>query len=497
MNNLTAYQKEIQDELLKRELSRAHFLNFVQYVSPSYNVTWFHRIYAQIIHLFAKGIIKKLIVSVPPQHGKSELSSRKLPAYMLGKNPDLNIAIASYSTTFARKFNVDTQRIIADPLYYNLFPNTTIPKTKFSQKSEVSYTKTKDEVEVINHKGVLRSVGRGGALTGTLVDIMLMDDLYKDYAEGNSPVVREAVIDWYIAVVRSRLHNNSQQLIVFTRWHEEDLIGWIEVQPEENVIELVSLEQLEPKNIDYDSWYKINFPALSTQSSIENELDERIKKEEALWPERHNTAKLKNDRALDPEKFESLDQGDPKPRVGLLYSNGFNTYTVCPTFKMTKFQVDSKDQGTDYCCAVAYGVGLDDYIYILDVYYSNGDLSEIENETAELILSNRVLEGVIESNSGGYQFARNIDRITKNKLYIETKFQQSNKESRIISNSAQVQKRILFPVNWTGKWPAFSKAVLNFKKNFKANTNDDAPDCLTGVLENSGVLDDWSALYEM
>jgi hypothetical protein len=193
-----------------------------------------------------------------------------------------------------------------------------------------------EECEIVNHNGVLRAVGRGGALTGHPVDIMLMDDLYKDYAEGNSPGRRESVIDWYTSVVRSRLHNDSQELIVFTRWHEEDLIGWLEKR--EEVILLTKKEQL--LNCNPEAWYKINFPALATEASLQNEFDRRREVGQALWRDRHARRKLEIDRDLDSEKFESLYQGDPMPRVGLLYQ-GFNTYIKRPDFRIVKNYTDS------------------------------------------------------------------------------------------------------------------------------------------------------------
>ena len=80
-------------------------------------------------------------------------------------------------------------------------------------------------MEIIGRSGELLSVGREGALTGNRVDCFILDDLYKDAMEAQSPVVRENCWEWYTSVVRTRMHNASRELIVFTRWHEEDLIG--------------------------------------------------------------------------------------------------------------------------------------------------------------------------------------------------------------------------------------------------------------------------------
>ena len=165
------------------------------------------------------------MITVPPQHGKSEGSTRRLPAYMLGVNPDLRIAVSSYNSTFASKFNRDIQRIIDTPEYNHVFSDTLLSG---SIKQSSQFLRNSTEFEIVNKKGSLKSVGRGGALTGNPVDVMIMDDLYKDFAEGNSPIIRDSVWDWYTTVVKTRLHNDSQELIVFTRWHEDDLIGRLE-----------------------------------------------------------------------------------------------------------------------------------------------------------------------------------------------------------------------------------------------------------------------------
>jgi len=486
MGTIPVFQNKIKTEIQRRILARNHFLNFTKYMMPAYQDTFIHINYSNILNYFAEGKIKKLIITMPPQHGKSDQSSRRLPAFMLGINPDLAITVSSYSTTFARKFSTQIQRIIAEQGYNNLFPKTTISKTKFTEKSYNKYARTKDEFEIVNHKGILRAVGRGGALTGNLVDVMIMDDLYKDYAEGNSPVIRESVIDWYISVVRTRLHNQSQELIVFTRWHEEDLIGYIEKK--ENVEILCKKEQLE--NLNSDIWYKINFPAIATSECKKNEFDLRDLNV-PLWSNRHSLEKLKIDRVLDSEKFESLYQGDPIPKKGLLYV-GFNIYVKMPNILSRNNYTDVADTGKDYLCSICYNICEDNCIYITDIIYTQEDNTITEQKVATMFNKNRTGEAVIESNSGGRAFGRNVDRLSGFKHTIIPYFQNTNKESRILTNASELQRIVYFPMNWTGRWVEFARDLLKFKKNFKANKHDDAPDALTGCLEHSGLFYDSS-----
>jgi len=478
-------QERIVSELARRELARRDFLEFANFTMDEFEPTWFHETYYKILNYFSLGMLKKLMVTIGPQNGKSEGSSRRLPAYMLGKNPNLKIGLASFNSSFAQKFSMDVQRIIVDYPYYNLFPETTLQSTEFSPDTRgKEYKKTQSLFEIVNHQGAMKSVGRGGALTGEKIDLMILDDLYKDYSEGNSPIVREAVINWYLSVVLKRLHNKSQQLIVFTRWHEEDLIGYLEKKTKVKTLE--SWKDLEYFIDNPQVWCKINFPTLKIGEPTE--LDPR-EPGEAIWPNRHSREDKEAEREMDEEKFDSLEQGDPKPKRGLLYQKGFNLYKIRPSyFREIKNYTDSADEGTDYLCSICYGVGTDNKIYILDVLYTQAPQEETEPLTAELLSMNKVTFADFESNNGGKGFARSVDRLLNRKIIIEWFHQSGNKESRIITNAPACMRYILFPENWTTMWPEFSRDLLRFRKNFKSNKHNDGPDALTGVLEYSGLL---------
>ena len=229
---------------------------FAAGVYPFLEFRWFHEAYYRVLEAFAAGRVRRLIVTMPPQHGKSVGASTLLPAYLLGRNPDLRIAIASYSASLASKFNRRVQRIIDSPEYAAFFPETTIKRGARPPE----YLRTADEVEIIGHRGGLLSVGREGALTGNRVDCFILDDLYKDAMEANSPVVRENCWEWYTSVVKTRMHNFSGELIVFTRWHEEDLIGTLcRREPFVEFTDWAQLDTLPP-----DTWLYLNFEALKT-----------------------------------------------------------------------------------------------------------------------------------------------------------------------------------------------------------------------------------------
>lgn len=483
---------ELRDnpDLLVQEAARRWLKNFAWYINPKMEFLPFHDAYYRILTLFAYGEIRRLIVQMPPQHGKSEGSSRLLPSFMLGLNPDLRICIASYSGNLARDFNRDIQRIIDTPEYAQIFPQTTINSSNVV--TNTNYLRNSEVFEIIGHRGSLRVVGRGGSLTGKSVDIQILDDIYKDYAEGNSPVVRDAAWNWYTTVVRTRQHNNSQELIVFTRWHEDDLIGRIEKSGEQ-IIEYTGEEDL--ANIPKDAYLRINFAAL--KEGQPNAYDQR-NEGEALWEERHSREKLIAQRELDPVQFQCLYQGNPISAEGRLY-RPFRTYTSREDwgkYIRSGCYIDVADEGSDYHCAVCYDiVKAENQAYneqtrrfepILFALVTDIDMTQENTEVTEvttpaMINRNGTQKVWVESNNGGSQY----EKVIRKKIRAMTApfAQRGNKESRILTASASVNAQILFPLGWETRWSVAYKELTSFLRNFSANKHDDLPDVLTGIVE--------------
>ena len=451
-----------------------NFENFATAVYPFVELQPFHRSYYRLLEAFAEGKVRKLLITMPPQHGKSLGASTLLPAYMLGLNPDLRIAIASYSASLASKFNRRVQRILESDEYAELFPETTIKKSGRSS----SYIRTAEEVEIIGHHGSLISVGREGSLTGNRVDCFILDDLYKDAMEANSPIVRENCREWYTSVVRTRMHNASQEIMVFTRWHEQDLIGTI--RNCERVVDLKEWEEL--GGVDGDTWVALNFEALKV--SEPTEIDPRPVGQ-SLWEERHSAALLASKRRLDPQKFECLYQGNPSTREGLLYGDGFATYTTLPK-EIVRYAnyTDTADMGDDYLCSVCYAVDSDGAIYVTDVVYSREPMEVTEKLVSQMLNRSDTRVATIESNNGGRGFARVVQRLCPN-VRVEWFHQSDNKEARILSNSATVMHSIRMPEGWNRRWNEFYNHIVTYRRMFSSNRWHDAADVLTGIVENS------------
>lgn len=423
-----------------------------------------------------------------PTHN-SEGSSRNLPAFMLGLNPDLKVVIASYAATIAKDFNRDVQRIIDSPEYHSVFPDTTLNNSNVVSISE-GYLRNSDVFEIVGHKGSLRVVGRGGALTSKTADVIIYDDLYKDASEANSPLIREGAWDWYTKVARSRLHNNSQELIVFTRWHPEDIIG--KIIESEQVIFAKKWSDFE--NVPDGAWVLVNFEAIKT--SAPSEIDPR-EVGQALWPERHSLERLESQRALDPVGFDCLYQGSPETAEGRLYQpfKEYSDKSEWGTYVRSGCCVDVADEGDDYLCAITYDIYKSTetsfnehtkrfepllFALVTDIEFTDAPTDVTTITVPRMINANRVQKAWVESNNGGSQFNKTI--MKKVRALCVPYYEGTNKESRIVTNAPFVNQQIIMPVGWESRYPKFHKHVTEFLRMFTANKHDDGVDCLTDVF---------------
>jgi len=331
------YQQSQLTELLpeiNKELARSFLIDFTEYTYKDYGTMWFHKyIASRLDNLLTDDNAKNLIINLPPQHGKSELTSRRFPAFALGRNPDLKITVCAYSADLASTINRQCQRIMETEEYTALFPGTRLNGKNIVTNAKGAYLRNSDIFEIVGRKGFFNSVGIGGPLSGKTVDIGIIDDPIKDYAEAKSEVIRTSIWEWYNTVFKTRLHNKSKQLIIMTRWHEDDLVGKILSDCEEAA-----------------NWEQISIPALKDTYDTKG-IDAR-EYDEALWPDRHSKQKLLDARRIAPMRFEALYQQHPSAQEGIIFKEEtfqyYSATSLPKTFDKMLISVDSsfKDKST-------------------------------------------------------------------------------------------------------------------------------------------------------
>ena len=298
---------------LEAPTSFAHFLG---YSNPKYELEWFHRVIAEHCQMLFEGKIKNLMVFVPPQHGKSEIISRNFPAWALGRDPDLKIASCSYAADLSEQFSRSVQRIIESPEYQEIFPDTYLSTSLKAKNDPRTYIKNVDFFETVGHRGFYKAVGVGGPLTGTPVDIAIIDDPVKDAAEAYSMTYRQKVWEWYNTVLTTRLHNHSRQLFIMTRWHEDDLAGRI-------------------LKAEADEWKVLAIPAICEKEN-DGGLSNR-KVGEALWASHHSVQKLIKQKNRSPREFSALYQQHPVIEGGNIVKRDWFQHISLAEFKSLRF----------------------------------------------------------------------------------------------------------------------------------------------------------------
>ena len=216
------FQENVKAEQIFR--ARQSMANFALYVDEKYFMNWHHQLICDRLDKLIIHEIKRLMIFMPPRHGKSKLVSRKLPAYIFGKNPDAKIISASYSADLATAMNRDVQRIIDSERYNEIFPETTLNGRNVKTVSGGAL-RNSEKFEIVGHKGFYRSAGVDGGITGMGADFIIIDDPIKNRKDANSPTVRKNIFDWYTSTLYTRLEKNACILLTMTRWHEDDLAG--------------------------------------------------------------------------------------------------------------------------------------------------------------------------------------------------------------------------------------------------------------------------------
>jgi predicted phage terminase large subunit-like protein len=232
-----------------------------------------------------------------------------------------------------------------------------------------------------------------------------------------------------------------------------------------------------------DEWRVLSLPAIQ----VDPDTGERS----ALWPLKHTLEELDRLRDVDPVTFDTQYLQNPTPKGGLMYEQGFKTYTpdMLPRVPIhCRLNVtDTADKGTDDLCSIDF-INTPEFAYVIDITFTDSPMEVTERAVANMLHKDRIYLSYMESNNGGRGFARNVKRLLRTKLHnmqttIRTYTQTSNKITRIYTASAAAQSDILFPVGWESRWPKFYKKLTTYRKAAKPSDHDDAPEGVTLIVE--------------
>ena len=231
---------------------------------------------------------------MPPQNGKTEIVSRRGPAWILGKNPDAKFVSCSYAADYASGINRDVQRIISTPEYKELFPDTTLNDKNIRTAAQGDYVRNSDLFEIVGHVGRYFCAGRGGGISGNPMTHGNIDDIIKGRQEADSPAIQKEFRGWFSGEFFSRQGKNAKLLMTATRWNPEDPPGY--------------LLKLAAEDPEAPQWTVVSFPAIAVEPIAP--YDPR-QPGEALWPNRYPLSHLRQVRALSEFDWAALYQQNP------------------------------------------------------------------------------------------------------------------------------------------------------------------------------------------
>lgn len=458
--------------LLSKKTKVNNLADFVLHTKPDYKMNWHHAYICKVLDDFIAGRLKKLMLFTPPQHGKSELVSRRLPAYMLGKNPKLKFVGASYSSDLSSSFNRDVQRIIDTEEFHSVFPEVSLNRSSLRTTAQGGWLRNSDVFEIVHYGGSYKAVGVGGSLTGNPADVLDIDDPVKDFMEANSITSRNNVWDWYNSVAETRLHNDSQVLLTMTRWHEDDLAG-----------RLLKYEA--------DKWRVVILPAIKEVPSKAIPEDPNDPREigAALWPARHSLERLMDIQAKSPRIFISLYQQRPSPEEGDIFKAAWFNYFLpqeLPDNIKRDFQSDTAygKEKSDNSSTLGYSIH-NGNLYLWSRYKVNLPFPEfIKGYKAHMEANNYTQSSrcYIEPKASGISTIQQLKTETLSngsKLNVmESEAPKEDKVTRAKAVSAIVESGRVYLL----KNAPWVEDFLQEVKSFPNSAHDDDVDCLTAIL---------------
>jgi predicted phage terminase large subunit-like protein len=466
-------QVKAEQELAKRILARKRLLPFVERFNPDYLAGWVHKDICQRLERFSEQVANKesprLMLFMPPRHGKSTLASVAFPAWHLGRHPNHEFISCSYSGSLAMNFSRKVRQLLREPVYKNVFEKARLDKD--SQSIESWQT---------TQGGGYVAAGVGGGITGKGAHVMVIDDPVKNREDAESDNNRDATWDWYTSTAYTRLSPGGGILVILTRWHDDDLAGRLLKQAEEGA----------------DQWEVIKYPAIA-------EIDETFRKYgESLHPERYNVDALEQIRkAIGPRDWSALYQQNPVSDEGdyfsrdmiRYYEDGDLEYAQLNYYCAWDLAIGQRDRN-DYSVGIVVGVDEYDNLFVVDVVRGKYDGFELVEQILDLYETWRpgivgIERGHIEMALGPFLQKRTRERGLNEAYFKDLKVGRRDKEARARAIQGRMQQgMVYFPKDavWTGTMVA---ELLRFPNG----AHDDQVDALAWI---GLMMTEFATFYE-
>ena len=375
-------------DLESKELAKNSLVGYAKFQMDNYLSPPHIKLLASKLEAVEKGEIKRLAIFMPPRHGKSILTSEFFPAWYMGRNPDKYIICSTYAQDLADDFGRKVRNQLQDKRYTDIFPNAELS----TDSASVRRFHTKQG-------GVYYAVGAGSAITGRGAHLLLIDDPIKGREEADSAAMRKNLLDWYRATAYTRLMPNGSVILIQTRWHEDDLAGWI------------------LKETGHEGWDVVEFPAILNDRAADML---GLSEGDPLWEDSYPLERLKEiKKTVGTREWSSLYAQKPSVEEGNIIKRWWwKTWTREHPPEMD-YILQSWDtaytdtETSDYSACTTWGVfsGEGGYnLYLIDSFREKLTFPELKNQAVHLYNELQPDLVLVEAKASGWSLVQELMR---------------------------------------------------------------------------------------
>jgi len=433
--------------------ARNRLLSFSCALWPGYDPATHHRLIAQKLEQVERGEIKRLMIFMPPRHGKSMLCSEFFPAWCLGRNPERQIIAATYAQELASDFGRKVRNWFKDEVEQAIFPDC-----------QLSGDSSAADRFNVGSRGAYYAVGLDTIATGRGADLLLIDDPIKNREAADSAAIRRKTKDWYTSTAYTRLMPGAAIVIIQTRWHPDDLAGWI------------------LKEHQHENWEVLSLSAISEAG-------------DALWPERYPLDALERiKKTLPTRDWEAMYQQKPIIDGGNILKRKWwrlwqqktpECFFILHSWDTAYSEDDLKHNSAS--ARTAWGVFKDENgkpcALMLNAWSGFVDYPELKKEALRAYAADKPDCVLIEKKASGQSLIQDLRNVGVPVMAYQP---DRDKVARAYAVQAMLESgQIYYPDR---KWP---EAVLDECAAFPNGTNDDFVDTCTQAwlyIRNSGML---------